>query len=343
MSFSDLARRLDRRLERLTRRRGSLGAPQLRLQSGEDVYAFGDQDTPFHGASIGKLYTTAVVLQLAEERRIALDDPIDRHLGAADLAGLFDSASPAPSIRQLLRHESGADDYYESPALSGPSFRKVLLADLDRVWQPLELLEFARAHQRPIGRPGERFRYSDTGFAVLGRLIEERDGRTYESAIRERLIDRVGLASTFLPGWPLGDTPLSRCYLGPVDVSRTNALSIGWAGGGVAATPADFLAFNDALHRGDVVSSANLALMGEMRNRVRAGIHYGAGMMELRFGGFSPLLRRMPSMRGHIGSLSTFLFHEPRTRTRIVLNMHSSAEMSRGVRTLIGIMHGVLR
>lgn len=343
MTFFDLARRLDRRLDRLTRRRGALGAPQLRVQRGDDVYTYGDQVTPFHGASIGKLYTTVAVLQLVEEGRIRLGDGIDRHVGSQEIAGLFHADAPAPTILQLLCHESGADDYYEGRSISGPSFREVLRADLDRVWQPSELLDFARERQRPFARPGERFRYSDTGFAVLGRLIEERDGRPYEDAVQTRVLDRAGLADSFLPGWPLRNARLSPCYLGSVDVSQKNALSIGWAGGGVAATPQGFLDFSRALHDGTLVSAAHRGLMGDVRNRVRPGIHYGTGMMELRFGGFSPLLRGLPRVRGHIGSLSTYLFHDEASGTHLALNMHSTSEMARGVRTVISVTQELTR
>ena len=97
------------------------------------------------------------------------------------------------------------------------------------------------------------------------------------------------------------------------------------------------MAFGSALHRGRLISPEHLAYLAEPRNRFRAGIRYGAGLMQVRFGGFSPFLRGLPRPVGHIGVLATHLFHDPVHDADIVLNFASTREMTRSFRTLIRI------
>jgi len=72
-------------------------------------------------------------------------------------------------------------------------------------------------------------------------------------------------------------------------------------------------------------------------NRFRPGILYGAGLMEVRFEGFFPLLRGLPRPVGHIGVLATHMFFDPVNRAHIVMNFGSTREMVRSFRTLTQI------
>ncbi|WP_449283483.1 serine hydrolase domain-containing protein [Leucobacter sp.] len=330
-------------------------------------FAYGDQETPFHAASIGKLLTATVVLQLVEEGRIGLDSPVDRLLPAETIAGLFapaPDAAPAtapdaapdaaafgvvgsaglapsgPTVLHLLRHVSGANDYFEGRVRHGDRMQRILRRDPDRRWSPSELVAFTRERQTPIGAPGERFRYSDTGFDLLGCVIEEMTGQPYERALHDRVISPLGLERTFLPfrtAPATGADGIAPCCLGRVEMSRRGGLTCGWAGGGVAAAPEDLLRFGRALHGDELLSVRSRGIMADIRNRVRPGIHYGAGMMELRFSEFGPFMRRLPRLRGHLGSLSTALLHDPESDVHLVANFHASGEMSRMVRSLVAI------
>jgi len=332
------ATRLDGMLQRITRRRHTLGAPQFALRSPEREFSFGDQDQAFHAASIGKLYTGVVIMQLVEEGRLSLDAPVDALLPAATLTGLFRDDAPAPTVLDLLQHYSGAADYFEG--CRGTSVLKELLADPDRVWTPHELLDFAREHLRPVGRPGERFLYSDTGFVLLGLIIEEVGGQSYQDAVRARIIEPLGLTRTFLPRLTTpaeGDATLAPMWISRHELSRAAALSCAWAGGGIAATPSDLLRFSEALHGGELVSDEHLRIMSTPRGRVRGGIHYGAAMMQLRFEGFSPVLRGRSRQLGHLGSTGTSLFYDPASRAHLVMNFHSRSELPRLIRTAIAV------
>lgn len=330
--------RLEGLLDRITRRRRGLGAPQIAVRSDDHEFSFGDQDRCFHAASIGKLFTGVVILQLVERGHLRLDTRVDEVLPAETLAGIFADGVPSPTVLDLLEHYSGAADYFEGRR--GVSVLADVLADPERVWTPPELLDFARGHLRPVGAPGARFLYSDTGFVLLGLIIEAVGRQPYHEAVRAHVIEPLGLSRTFLPRLTLpaeGDETLAPLWISGRDLSSAAALSCAWAGGGVAATPADLLTFSEALHGGRLVSDAHRAIMSTPRGRVRGGIHYGAAMMQLRFDGFSPLLRGRSRQLGHLGSTGTSLFYDPASRAHVVMNFHARQELPRLIRTAIAV------
>ena len=365
---------LDRHLAGVTRRRGALGAPQVAVRSASDGrdgrdgldYRFGDEATRFHVASIGKMFTATLVMQLAESGALRLESPVTQLLPAAELRGLFvvDGADLAEevTVERLLAHTSGVADYFEGDVVRGPRFRDLVVDEPDHLWTPAELLDFSRDRQRPVGRPGARFAYSDTGYILLGRIIEETTGREFHEVLHERILRPLGMldsallfhslperdfVSALAAGAPTTATAtvpdIAPFRLGRHEVSRLTSISCDWAGGGIISVPTDLTTFSAALHGGQLLTSASLARLTEMRNRFRPGIRYGAGMMQVRFEGFMPLLRGLPRPLGHIGVLATHLFRDPVHEVDIVLNFASTREMSRSFRTLIFIEQALQR
>ena len=367
---ADFATRLDRHLDRVTARRGILGAPQVAISAprlGID-HRSGDRSGRFHVASIGKAFTAVLVMQLVEAGAFAVDTPVSALLPGDELDGLFDTkgttdAAGQATVHHLLAHTAGVADYFEGRVTSGRPMRELVIAEPDRYWTPADLVDFTRSRQRPIGRPGERFAYSNTGYILLGRLLEHATGRAFHELLHERIFTPLGMRDSALlfHSRPANDevgaatsttattTPTTTTAptanelrmlpfrLGHDEVSTFRSVSCDWAGGGVVSTPDDLVAFGSALHRGRLISPEHLAYLAEPRNRFRAGIRYGAGLMQVRFDGFSPFLRGLPRPVGHIGVLATHLFHDPVHDADIVLNFASSREMTRSFRTLIRI------
>lgn len=330
--------RLERHFARLTRKRRSLGAPQIALRGPNRSFTYGNQVAAFHAASIGKLCTGVIIMQLIEEGHFTLNTSVETVLNPHILSGLISEEAPAPTVLDLLQHFSGIADYFEGNRKA--SVLKEVLADPKRAWTPQECLDFTRTHLTPVGRPGERFRYSDTGYTLLGYLIEEVTGRRYHEAVHERIIAPLSLTRTFLPGLSLpaeGDESIEPLYVSKRDMSTAPALSCAWAGGGIASTTNDLLTFSEALHQGTLIERRSYDVMTSIRGKMRAGIFYGAAMMELRFDGFSPLLRGRPRHLGHLGSTGTSLFFNPTTGAHLVMNFHSRRELSRLIRTAIMI------
>ena len=130
----------------------------------------------FQFASITKQFTAAAVLTLVDDGRVALDAPITRYLPDAPVRG------QAITVRQLLSHTSGLPDYAEEP-------RHQALRFLDP--PPDSLLALVR--DTPLYfAPGEAMRYSNTGFVLLGQLIEKISGRPYAAYVEERVLRPAG-------------------------------------------------------------------------------------------------------------------------------------------------------
>lgn len=348
-----MEKRMRRVLQRVEKRRRGLPSPQVLVRSGDCTFSWGERDRPFHAASVGKMFTATRVLQLVETGRLALDAPLTSLLPAAEIAGLFviDGVDRAREVTplHLLSHTSGVADYFGGPSSAPMTFAKTVTADLDHRWTPAELLDYSRVHQRPIGAPGRRFSYSDTGFVLLGRILEEAGGASLEAQLYEGLFAPAGMDDSYLlfPWTPderacgrnsAAELEIAPLWLDGVDLSRATSLSCDWAGGGVVSTLDDLVAFTTAWTGGSLMNDSSRAVMGEARHRFRAGIRYGAGAMQLRYAGFSPLLAGMPSPVGHIGVTATHMFTFPARDLHIAMNFHSTREMVRSFRTHIELV-----
>lgn len=350
---------LRRITDREERRRKDLPAPQVLVRAPGFEFAAGDRAGRFHAASVGKMMTATLALQLAETGRLDLGSPLASLLPASDFAGLFvhrgqDHAAEVTPVH-LMTHMSGAADYFEGPNDTGESFTRRVARDPNRSYTPLELLDFSRAHQRPVGTPGERFHYSDTGYVLLGRVIEEAGGASLGAQLHERILGPAGMDDSCLmfhtlPGGsastaadPGAELAIAPIFVDGVDLSRSAGLSCDWGGGGVVTTLDDLHRFAAAWHGGDVIGAESRALMAQASQRFRAGIRYGAGLMQLRYAEFFPLLRGLPRTVGHLGVTGVHLFTDPDSGVTLVLNLHSTREMTRSFQLHIRLLQTVLR
>ena len=106
---------------------------------------------------------------------------VESRCPAAELDGLVRPdgdrrISPAPQSSNCSPTPRASPTTSTAPC-TGPTFLRLVLDEPDRPWTPAELLEFSRHRQRPVAAPGERFAYSDTGYILLGRILEEATGR----------------------------------------------------------------------------------------------------------------------------------------------------------------------
>ena len=223
----------------------------------------------FRVGSVTKTFVATLVLLLAQDGRLELDDPVDRWL-----PGLLPRGRTI-TVRQLLSHTSGLDDYVEDEHVR---------RDLERRWKPDELVSVALAHPLDPRAPGRSFSYSSTNYIVLG-LIAERAGEApLGSQLRTRLFDPLGLRNTsFVPGRLRGPhvhghrSPSHQGLVtgAPVDVSGEPAWWT-WAAGGIVSTADDLQRFFSALLGGRVLDTA---LQRKMETLVPAGrLRYGLGI-----------------------------------------------------------------
>lgn len=197
-------------------------------------------DDPFRAASVTKAVTAATLLRLAAAGRLGLDDPLGGHLPATlvDRVHRLDGVSRGASItlRQLLSHTSGVRDY-----IGDERFVAALRADPSRTWAPSELVEQAITLGPPSFPPGAGFRYSDTGYVLLGLVVEAVTAGPLARAYRDLVLDPLGMERTYLE-WhepPRGGS-VSHAYLGEVDLTSVNT-SFDWGGGGLVSTAGDLV------------------------------------------------------------------------------------------------------
>ena len=187
--------------DRARARRG-LPAAQVLVQARGFEFTSGDRSRRFHAASVGKSMTATRAFQLAEAGALDLSAPITDLLPEADWRGLFvrDGRDHAAAVttRHLLTHTSGVADYFEGRVTGGLRFGHLLVREPDRLWTPADLLAFSRDHQRPVAEPGRRFSYSDTGYVLLGRVIEHVGGATLGAQLHEGIFAPAGMAHSCL-------------------------------------------------------------------------------------------------------------------------------------------------
>lgn len=150
----------------------------------------GDQpiglDDQFRIGSNTKTMTGTVILQLAQEKKLRLDDPVSKyHLGVPNGENI--------TIEQLLNMRSGLQDY-----TSAPEFARAVDAAPERIWTPDEMLAISFA-QRPVFAPGEGYLYSNANTVLLGLIIEQLTGKTLAQVFDQRIFRPLGLTHTLLP------------------------------------------------------------------------------------------------------------------------------------------------
>jgi CubicO group peptidase (beta-lactamase class C family) len=281
---AEVARALDRYVRRLVEA-GRFSGVVLLARHGVPLYfeAFGlanrdfaapvTRDTRFNLGSANKNFTAVVIGQLVEEGRLDWDDPLARFL-----PDFPDSAAARRiRIRHLLTHTSGLGSYF------GPRFQEASRAR----WRTVD---DAMALARPDSlrfEPGTRWAYSNTGYLVLGKVIEVVTGQDYFEVVRERIYSRAGMTASDSYELDRVNPDLAVGYeleYGPApaeDRWRNNLFEHvirGLPAGGGYATAMDLVRYSEALRAGTLLRPATLALMRAPRPEV-ASPRYGYGFV----------------------------------------------------------------
>jgi D-alanyl-D-alanine carboxypeptidase len=207
----------------------------------------------FRIASNTKTFTAAAILRLVEDGRLRLDAPIADLLPPETSDALRgDGYRPdVITVRQLLQHTSGIYNVGRDPA-----YIAAVTADPGKRWTRLEQVRFAMDHGDPVGEPGARYAYSDTGYVLLGEILERVMRAPLADAYRTLLdFEGLGLTATYLESLepaPSADSPRAHQYVGDVDGYDLDASFDLYGAGGLVSTVDDLGAFYRALVRGDV-------------------------------------------------------------------------------------------
>ena len=215
-------------------------------------------DTTFRIASITKTFTAAVITQLAAEGLLKFDDLLSKHLPPEHLdliprLHVLDGASYGEEItlRQLLTHSAGLFDY-----ASAHGFFAAIAADPGHVWTPREMLEGSIVWGTPHFRPGGGYgyAYSDTGYVLLGLVIEHLDRTPLHESYRRRILTPLGMSITTLEGHEAHRGPtMSHPHEGDLDAAVIHGTA-DWAGGGLVSDVDELAVFAQALVGGRIVA-----------------------------------------------------------------------------------------
>ncbi|MFI8826433.1 serine hydrolase domain-containing protein [Streptomyces sp. NPDC053431] len=224
---------------------GSAGVHDLRTGRPADAGA------RFRAGSVTKVFTAAVVLQLAGEGRIDLDRPARSYLPE-----LIPAAYGGVTVRQLLDHTHGIP----AADLPGETVEE-WYARRFVTYDPRDLVRSATARPREFA-PGEKQHYLNIGYTIAGLIVERVTGDSYEHQVAARVLRPLGLRDTYLPGAnPRIEGRYNHGYqwmrledgtTGLRDVSVWGTTD-GWAAGDLISTTADLERFTTALFAGRVV------------------------------------------------------------------------------------------
>jgi D-alanyl-D-alanine carboxypeptidase len=233
-------------------------------------------DDRFRIGSLAKTYVSVVMLQLVDEKKLGLDDSIEKFV-----PGMVPNGAKV-TVRQLLNHTSGIPNYEEHPSYMVP----YMAGNLAHVTTPAQLVAMGTSFGSWFA-PGTSSRYSNTNYTLAGLIIEKVTGSTLGAQLDQRIFKPLKLSATSLPTTPEITGPHAHGYFvmgpqGPTDVTNFSP-SIAWAGGGIISTTSDVSAFYRALIEGRLLPTE---LMKDMMTTVvddRNGKVYGLGIEKKEF------------------------------------------------------------
>jgi D-alanyl-D-alanine carboxypeptidase len=257
-------------------------------------------DDPHQIGSLTKQFTAAAVLQLVEEGRIALDDSVQTYVPD------FDTQGHTVTIHHLLNHTSGIRSYTAIYGMN-PVPRESVLDTIQK-----HPFDFA---------PGERFLYNNSGYYLLGVVIEAAAGVPYGRYLEERIFEPLGLESTHYCGYEGREVP-EGYQRGEQGLTRSvlSDMTFPGAAGGLCSTVDDLLRWQEALISGAVVNPDSWARMSTP-DTLSSGesMSYGYGLVRTE-----RLGRDAITHGGGIPGFNTYLSYYPDDGLAIVLLVNST-------------------
>jgi D-alanyl-D-alanine carboxypeptidase len=222
-------------------------------------------DLLFGIASNTKLFTGVLLLKLAENNIIHLDDSLHQYLPT------FNNIDSNITIRQLLNHTTGLDD-----VTSITGYADSMLTNPNRIFTASELISWAGP---PSFIPGSDWEYCNTNYLIAGMIAESATGNNYSQLLRDSILNPLQLDSTYLDVYETNNNPVAHPWQNGVDnnsISRNSTNSAAWAAGAMYATSGEMVQWYQALMSGQVLNSNSF---NELTTFVGSG-NYGMGISQ---------------------------------------------------------------
>ncbi len=268
-----------------------------------------------------KSMTVVLLMQLVEQGLISLDDPLSQWL--PEQAAALPNGDQI-TIRQMAQHTAGLWDYADDLIGDGAGDPDALVA----AYTPEEMVQFAADNGTPYFAPGEegQWFYSNTGYVLLGMIIEQITGQAIGELMQSRIFDPLGMeTAVFLEGVPEPGQITTQGYFWLGDGERVNTTnwnaSQGWAAGAAAMTAADLATYGQALAAGELFQNADT--LNEMLTfyppaQFGVGGPYGLGLIDFAGDG---------TVWGHGGQTLGFqsLWYVDPAKDMVVVGLSNSA------------------
>ena len=247
-----------------------------------------------------KTFVAVVVMQLVQEGKVGLDEPIETYLPGLIKGEGIDGSKI--TVRQLLQHTSGLPEYTDTTPGSGDIFQIK-----DHYIPPRDLLDTALSKPAAF-EPGTQWAYTNTNYVVLGMLVERVSQRPVGEQIDERIVKKLGLSHTYFPGNGekkiRGSHPQGYHINGEgklEDVTEMDA-SLPWAAGAMVSTPSELNTFFQAVFDGRLLTQASI-------DEMKKGVDTGSGGMVYGLGLFGTPLSCGGTSWGHGGGIFGYETH----------------------------------
>lgn len=285
-----------------------------------------DASQPFRIASLTKVFVAAGIMRLHENGQLDIDNAITQyisqeHIGILKKGGYHPDAI---TLRHCLTHTSGLYDYAEG----GPEYIEVASQTPSKRWTRTEQIQFAMDYGKPYASPGKEHHYSDTGFVLLGEIIENVTNTGLAEGLRSLLkFDKIGMNATWLESLeprPEGLLPSVKRYMGIVDASDwDNSVDL-YGGGGLASTTRDLAIFLQALFNGQIFEHDDTLAIMLLEKEYDSG---GKSLPTARLG-FGSIQGKKSDLVAytHSGFWGTLFIHFPKYQCSIAINDTNDAD-----------------
>lgn len=259
-------------------------------------------DSVFRLGSVTKQFTSLAVMMLVEQGKVGLQDPIDKYLPG------YPTHGRTITVEHLLTHTSGIQSYTDIPGYMATKLRADLTVP--------QLVDTFKNEPMQFD-PGTRYRYNNSGYVLLGAIIEKASGQTYQAFIADRIFKPLGMAHSyygtdepkvqkFAQGYSAGDKPAS-----PMSMTQP------YAAGSLLSSVDDLARWDAALYGEKLLTRGSLDKVWtayKLADGSSTGYGYGwqVGLMRgtpaVEHGGgifgFSTYVVRLPGERVYVAVLS---------------------------------------
>jgi D-alanyl-D-alanine carboxypeptidase len=225
--------------------------------------------TVFRLGSITKQFASATLLQLAHEGKLSLDDPLSKFIPD------YPQPGASATVRQLLSHTSGIQDYTEIPGW-------MVEANTNKAYTTEQLIEVFKDKPAQF-KPGAQWSYDNSGYILVGAIIEKVTGNPWYQAVNERIAGplhlttlRYGVEEPSITNMAVGYEPAGE---GKFKAAQKINMSVPGAAGALVGTVGDLAAWANALHHGKVLDAASYKAMTSKTKTADGKLNsYGFGM-----------------------------------------------------------------